>query len=508
MRPSALSTSAHSISNPSISARTRSALFGVIALTLALAGCVATGSRSKSAIADDGMSKHPQQLPPPAELIYTPPAPEIVKFDNGLTVYLLEDHELPLVTGRLLVRAGYIYDPVDKLALASLTGSTMRSGGAGSLTGDQIDEALEFVAASVEVGVDYEGAFVDFSTLTKDLDQVLGLFSDVLLRPPFDQGKIDLGKQQGMVAIRRRFDDPGNMARLKFRAVVYGDDNPYSRLSRPHHVESMTRDDLVGFHRQYYVPNGAILGISGDFDRDKLVADLHTLLDGWSKGDGWMPEIPEGDPPPPGVYYIERDLSQTIVRIGHSGMPRHSDDQDAVEVMNRIYGIGTFTSRLGTEVRSNRGLAYSVFGAVFDSPDPRHGMALALVQTRANATGETISVMEQITREMTTDPATQEELDNAKNQLINSFIFGFSSRASIVERRVELAFDGFPDDYLETYLDRIRAVTVEDVTRVAAKYLRGDDLRILVVGDRSQFDQPLESFGPVTEITVNGPGQQ
>ena len=135
-------------------------------------------------------------------------------------------------------------------------------------------------------------------------------------------------------------------------------------------------------------------------------------------------------------------------------------------------------------------------------------MALALVQTRANATGETISVMEQITREMTTDPATQEELDNAKNQLINSFIFGFSSRASIVERRVELAFDGFPDDYLETYLDRIRAVTVEDVTRVAAKYLRGDDLRILVVGDRSQFDQPLESFGPVTEITVNGPGQQ
>jgi zinc protease len=173
--------------------------------------------------------------------------------------------------------------------------------------------------------------------------------------------------------------------------------------------------------------------------------------------------------------------------------------------MNQIFGAGTFTSRLGLEVRSNRGLAYYVFGMVFDSPDPNQGMFLSAVGTRADKTCETISVMRGIIDSMSIKPITDEEIQTAKETIINSFIFQYASTQQIVNQEMRLAFDSYPTDYLSSYIPRIRAVTKEDVIRVAAKYLRNDQLRILVVGDSTRFDKDLRTLGPLTILPADDP---
>ena len=186
--------------------------------------------------------------------------------------------------------------------------------------------------------------------------------------------------------------------------------------------------------------------------------------------------------------------------MGTTGMKRHSPDEYAVEVMNRIFGNGTFTSRLGLEVRSNRGLAYYVFGAVFEDPDPRQGMLLAIAGVRADKTYEAVTVMRDIIAKMSTQPITDAEFNTAKDMIINSFIFNYTSPEQIVSQQSFLSFMGYPDDYLETYIDRIRAVTKEDVLRAAKKYLDPKELRIMVVGDPEIVKKPLSELGKVKEL--------
>jgi zinc protease len=461
-------------------------------LTVLCVGCIT-----------DRVARHPDdlQIEP---LSFSPPRAERMVLSNGMVAYLLEDHALPLFDVVAYCRAGSIYEPADKIGLAGLTGTVMRTGGTTSITGDEIDEALEFMAASVEVEVDREAAMVTLSALAKDMTRGLELFTDILRNPVFHDDKLDLAKKRAIEDIRRRYDTPGSIIEAEFPKLIYGEDSVWARLPTEKTIGEISREDLVRFHETYFVPNNMILGISGDFDTGDLTARLETLLGDWPPNVVSFPPIPPLEPvPAPSVNYIHKQMNQSNIRLGHLGVRRHDPHEFAIEIMNYVLGWGGFTSRLWKEVRSDRGLAYHVYGVM--GSGMQRGIFEAGCQTSAQTTCEAIAVIRAVIAGMREAPPTADELALAKESKLNRFVFNFGSSAQIVRQRAALEFYGYPSDYLDTYEANIRAVTREDVHRVANEHLHPEKLVTLVVGDAGKFDQPLSAFGDVETLELPGP---
>jgi len=448
----------------------------------------------------DRVPRHPDELQF-EPLSFSPLGAERTVLGNGMVVYLLEDHALPLFDAVAYCRAGSIYEPADKVGLATLTGTVMRTGGTTSITGDEIDEILEFMAASVEVEVDREAAVVTLSALAKDMTRALELFADILRHPVFSDDKLDLAKKAAIEEIRRRYDTPGSIIEAEFPKLIYGEDSVWARLPTDKTIGNISREDLVRFHKKYFVPNNMILGISGDFDTDDLKARLEALLGDWPSSPVSFPPIPPLEPVrAASVNYIHKETNQSNIRLGHLGVRRHDPDEFAIEIMNYVLGWGGFTSRLWKEVRSNRGLAYHVYGIM--GRGLQRGIFEAGCQTSSQTTCEAIAVIRDVIAGMKEAPPSDDELALAKESKLNRFVFNFGSSAQIVRQRAALEFYGYASDYLDTYEANIMAVTREHVYQAANKHLHPDRLVILVVGDATKFDKPLSAFGEVKTIEV------
>ena len=439
---------------------------------------------------------------------FKPPVPERHELSNGMVLYLLEDHELPVFDISGLVRTGTIYDSRDKVGLASICASVMRTGGTVSREPEALNEELESMAASVEIGMSPEYGRVSLSTMAEDIEKGLEIFADVLQNPAFREEKLELRKQQAIEAIRRRNDNPIQLAWRNFSAILYGTDHPFGWYSEIEDVESITVDDLKAFHAKYYHPNNMMLAITGDFDTKTLIAQLEKVFDGWDNAKIEFPHISDVEnAPKPSVNYIMKDLPQTTMLIGHYGITRTPDFPDffALRVMNDILGEGGFTSRLMKEVREKHGLAYMVGSLMQMSLYSNPGEWFAYSQTRSDKTAEAISLIISIVRDLRENPVSEEELQRTKDSLINSFVFGFESSSQIAFQQMMLAYRGFAPDFLETYTDNIAKVTAEDVQAVAQKYLHPDALTIVTVGNQDNFDRPLGEFGEVNEIKIKQP---
>lgn len=450
----------------------------------------------------------PSTLPSPQELVFKPlegtfPQAETVTLSNGMVVYLLEDHELPLVNLYALIRTGAIYEPDNKVGLAELTGVVMRTGGTRSMSGDEINERLEFIAGEVETSIGWEEGRAGLSVLKKDVDLGLKIFAEVLMYPRFAQDKVDLAKQQKEEEIRRRNDNPQSIAFRKFRKLLFPD-NPRGRVTTLKTIAAIRRKDLVAFHKHYFHPGNIILGVSGDFTRDEVIAKLEQVF---SKEEGSEPILPQVPFPTAreerSVNYVERDLPQSTIVMGSLSIGKSHPDFFALEVLNFIVGGGGFNSRLMSEIRSRRGLAYSV-GSVYQA-EVDFGIFGAYCFTKSESTAECVGLMLKMMEEVRKEGITQEELSWAKSSITNNFIFEFSSAAQIVSRKIAFAYDKLPQEFLETYRQRIAAVTPEEVQGVAEKYLHPDRMVILVVGKGGRFDRPLSEFGKVTTLSLEEP---
>jgi zinc protease len=444
----------------------------------------------------------PHKLPPPPPLQFTTPQVERIVMPNGLIVYLLEDHELPLLEVRTITRVGSIYDPPDKVGLAGIAGTVMRTGGTSTMTGDELDDELEFMAASIETGIGGEMGTASLSCLSKDSERGIELLSQVLRDPAFRQEKIDLALNQEREDIRRRNDDPREITRREFRWLLYGKDNPWVRLSSMDTLSNITRDDLVALHARHYRPNNTMLGVAGDFNRDEMMAMLQRHFGDWQRADVEIPPPPGvPDTVNAGVYFIDRpEVNQSNIRMGHWGIQRHNPDEFSVKVMNFIYGMSGFSSLLMREVRSNRGLTYGIFGLLGEGTV--RGQFVVGTFTKSETTGQTIDVIRDVTRSFQESPPTQKQLDLAQDSEANSFVFRFDSPIKIVGERMNLEFYGYPDDYLDTYLDKVRAVTTADVQRVADQYIHPNDMIILVVGNAQQIGDQLQHLGTVHQVPL------
>ncbi|MCF6155337.1 MAG: insulinase family protein [Candidatus Brocadia sp.] len=437
-------------------------------------------------------------------LNFVPPKVDRVVLENGMILYLLEDHNLPLFNVTARIRTGAIYEPQEKAGLAGLTGYVMRSGGTISMPADKMNEELEFMAASVETSIGRESGSASLSTLKKDIDKGLKIFADVLMNPAFPEDKIKMRKDEVIESIRRENDNPTQIAHREFRRIMYDSKHPYSRKVEGtlESIEKITREDMVAFHRKYFHPNNIILGISGDFKKEEIIKKLNAVFAGWKKEDIHFPEVPKVEKRfEKSVYYVYKDINQANVIMGHLGIHRKSPDYFPVMVMNFILGGGSFTARIPGRIRSDEGLAYSAFSAFQTARDL--GIFFVSCQTKLESTNRAISIALEEIDKIRKTPIDKEELSLAKETFMNQFIFRFTTSASIVAQKVDIEYEDLPLNYLETYLDKVQAVTQEDVQRVAQKYLHPDEIKILVVGDMERFDKSLDSFGKVNVIELN-----
>lgn len=429
-----------------------------------------------------------------SELNFQIPAAERVVLDCGMPVYLLRDAELPIINMTAMVLVGSVYEPAVKSGLSAIVGSVMRSGGAGGTAPETMDDELEFMASAVESSIGSDMGTVSLTTLKKNFSRTLQIFSDVLLRPDFSEKRVEIARRHSVENLRRQNDDPKEIADREINRAIYAG-HPLGEITTFASINAITRQDLIDFHQRYYRLDNMILAISGDFDRTALLSELNYIFKpGKNRSALMVPKIPQPGQPVQGeVLYGKKDVNQTVIRMGHLGLTKDSPDIYAVRLLDYILG-GSFTSRLTMEIRTNQGLAYSV-GSHFDIGRRFTGSFVAETETKAESTTKAITLMKKIIAELTKEPVSDTELTAAREYMINSFMFGFTSPASIVTQRARLEYYGYPDGYLEKYRENIAKVTKSDILNVAQKYLHPDAFKIVVIGDASKFDLPLSTLG-------------
>jgi len=439
------------------------------------------------------------QIPPlPA---FKPAQPKRIELKNGMVIFLQEDHELPLIDGTARIRGGSVNEPASKVGLVDIYGEVWRTGGTKKQTGDQLDDFLEVRAAKVETGGGPDSTTISWSCLKGDLDDVFKAFAEVLQNPEFRADKLDIAQKELFDAISRRNDEIGEIARRETVKLAYGANNPYARQAEYATVAAVTRQDLIDWHGKHVHPNNIILGISGDFDSAALESKLRAAFDAWPKG----PAVPKNQiqyqPAPPGYYLIAKeDVNQSSIHMVGLGTTRDNPDYYAISVFNEAFG-GGFSSRLFNDIRTKRGLAYSVGGGVgtnFGHP----GILQVSIGTKSQTTIEAIQAAREDIDNLSKQPITDDEIQHAKDQILNAFVFRLDSPDKILAERMTYEYYGYPPDWLDKYQAEVKKVTAADVNRVAGKYLHRDQMAVLVVGNTKEFDKPLSSLGPVKNIDI------
>jgi zinc protease len=449
--------------------------------------------------------------------IQTPPLhplkieqPKRIQLANGMVIFLLEDHELPIIRGSASIRGGARDVPADKTGLTQILGESWRTGGTESKTGDQLDDLLEARAARLETGGDNDSMNVSLNLLKGDFDFVFPIFVDLLQHPAFRQEKIDLAKTRLNTSISRRNDDPGSIAGREATRLAYGPESAYARQPEYATVAAVTRDDLLAFHKRFVHPNNIILGLVGDFDSAAMEKKLRAAFEPWPKGPQASRVAPTDiRPAKPGIYFVGKDdVTQSNIAIVGPGIVRNNPDYYAVAVMNEIFG-GGFSSRLLNEIRSARGLAYAVGGGI-SAPWDHPGIFRTSMGTKANTTIESIDALRGEINKLVEKPITAQEVADAKEAILNAFVFTFDSKQKLLSQQTLLEFYGYPADYFQRYAANIEKVTPADVERVAKKYINPNQLAVLVVGKEKDFEKPLSSLGEVQKIdvTIPEPGQK
>ena len=440
----------------------------------------------------------------PAMRAFSITQPKRIALPNGLVIFLQEDKELPLIRGTATIRGGSRDVPADKAGLLGIYTSAWRTGGTAAQSGDQLDELLEARAARVETGGGTDTTSVSLDILKGDLDAVYPIWVDVLRNPAFRQEKIDLAKTQTNAGISRRNDEPGGILARESTKLGYGPGSPYAQQAEYATIASITRDDLVAFHRKTVHPNNIIISFIGDFDAAKMEKRLRDTFGAWAKG----PQVTRPNAPlataKPGLYYVNKeDVTQGNIAMVHGGTTRDNPDYYALVVMNEIFG-GGFSGRLMQSLRSQRGLTYGVGGGVganWDYP----GLFRLNMATKSETTIEAIQALKDEANKLITAPVTEAEMSLAKESILNAYVFTMDTRAKALAQQVQLELYGFPSDYFVKYPSQIEKVTAADVQRVAKKYVNPNQLAVLVVGNEKKFEKPLSTLGPVTTIDITIP---
>ncbi len=429
-----------------------------------------------------------------------------IELPNGIVLFLIQDSALPMIRLSARIGTGSIFEPADKAGLASLVGTVMRTGGTESVSGDQLNERLESIAASIETGIGQTSGSASMFALTEHLDTVLPLFADVLMHPAFPEDKLELARTQLKSGISRRNDDSGQIASREFNEIMYGSDSPWARSAEYATADAITRDDLVSFHEAFFHPANLIVGAWGDFEVQEMADAIGAVFAEWSSGPFLRPELPSTDyAGGAGVHLVSKDdVTQSTIYLGHQGsITRAHEDYPAIMLMNQVLS-GGFSGRLMKSVRVEQGLAYGVGGGYSANYD-RPGAFFAQVMTKSESTVEATEAVLREVEKMREAPPTEEEVNLARDSYLNRFVFNFDTRSEIVGRMMTYEYYDYPTDFLERQKDALEAVTPDDIHAAAREYLRPEEAKIMVVGKPDEFGEPLTALGEVTEVDITIP---
>ena len=457
-------------------------------------------------------SKPWEKIPIPKLHDFKPQQPKRIQLKNGIVLFLQEDHELPFVSGSVLIPGGSRDEDKAKTGLVELYGQAWRTSGTAKLSGDAMDDLLEAKAAHIETDGGEGSTSLSWDSLKVDADQVFSLALDLLLHPSFSADKLALAQQQAATGIVRRNDEVSEIAERESAKLVYGPDSPYTRQPELATIGAVTIDDLKAWHDRT-IGGKLIVAIGGDFDPVAMEAKLRAAFETLPPVKPTPPRHDVFAGPTPGVSFIDKeDVNQSNVEIVGLGTDRRNPDVPKLAVMNEILGgSGSFSSRLVQKVRTEMGLAYTVGGGYGFAYDHPAAFRVVIITKSASTVEATKAAMAEVAR-LTTNDFTQQELDRAKDNLLNSFLFRYDTRAKVLAEQERLEYYGYPANYLETYQEALKSVTLADLNAVAKKYIHPDKLAVLVVGNGSEIKPGLDELklGPVhsVDITIPMPKQQ
>lgn len=435
------------------------------------------------------------------------PDVKTVTLPNGAKLYLLENHELPMVSGTAIIRTGSLLDPANKVGLAEVTAAMMRSGGTKAKSGDELDEQLENIAASVESGASENQATVSFSGLKENVDEIMAAFKDVLMQPEFREDKLDLLKNQFRSAIARRNDEAESIASRESERIVYGRDTVFGRIMEYENVDAIARQDLVAFHARYYFPANATFVVVGDFNTADMQKKVETLFAGWTIQRPPPPAFPQVDKTrsKPGIYVAEKDnVEQTFFEVAHLGGKLSDKDYPSLEVALSILG-SSFSGRLFNIIRTEKGYAYHIAGG-WGAGYLNEKLFAISGSASLNRTTDTLEIVRREVDRMGKEEVTDKELESAKARVLNSFVFNFDRPSKTVSRMVNYNYYGYPADFLTIYQKAIASVTKADVLAAAKRSLHPENLVYVVVGKTAEFGRPLADLKlPIQKIDLTIP---
>lgn len=431
-------------------------------------------------------------VPGPAPTVRVP-APERRTLANGLTVLYVSRPEVPAVQAVLVTRGGQADDPADLPGLASFTAS-MLDEGAGGRSALQLSDALEQLGARLSAGAGWDAAQVGMYVLRDRLPEALTLMSDVVVRPDFPQTEVARVRDELVTELTRARDNPGVVASNAFTSLVYGKQHPYGRLASTASARRLDRDQLVRFHRGHYRPGSATLILVGDVDAATVHPQVERAFGSWQAG---AAPAEATLPTPPAVetklYLIDKPgAPQSEVRIGHPAVQRNNPDYFPMLVLNTILG-GSFTSRLQQNLRETHGYTYGARSNFTWRKGPGPFQASAAVRT-AVTDSSLIEFFNELNR-IRTEPVSQDELSRAKNYVALGLPRSLETNSALAFNLADLAVHGLDAGYYDTFVERIMAVTAEDVQRVANRYVRPGEAVIVVVGDLKTIEPRVRALG-------------
>ena len=469
--------------------------FITIALTASLGSALAT------APAEAQPSSTKQQPPPVApERPFKFPAHTTTKLENGLTVFVVEDHRQPMVSVTLMLPgAGSSSQPADKAGLAAMTASLLRQGTA-TRSAQQIAESIDRVGGSLNAFAGADSTEASVTVLTNSLDIGFELLADIVQNPAFADAEIERWRRQTLSSLQVGYRDPEYLRDIVGQRVAYGD-HPYAYPTDglPSTVKVLTRDDVAGFHRQRYTPSGSSVAVAGDITPAKATELVRKHLGAWKGAAVSETKASPAASQRKVVVIDQPEAVQTQFGMFGTAIARNHPDWIPLLVANQILG-GGFNSRLNLRLRAKEGLTY---GARSSLDGARQGGLLNVTSfTRTEETGKAINVMLEVVNDFRKSPATPAELSEATSYVSGVFAIQNETAGAVADRILTSALIGLPDDYWQTYRDRVRKVTAADVSRAVEQHVVPDRLSIVAVGNASGFAKSLEALGSVTVVPL------
>jgi zinc protease len=445
------------------------------------------------------------------------PSYKQITLSNGLRVIMLEDHEAPFLRGSLLVKGGQRASPDDKVGLATLSAQLQRSGGSINHPGQSFDDTLEDVAAGIEGGASPDTLSLGFQCLVEDADSVVGLLSELITSPALPPSRLELLKKQALNYLEHKNDNPSAIPTRELSKIIYGRNSPYAREASPQSVESITVADVERYLTTWLRPDAAVIGIVGDMPTSQMKQLVEQKLGGkvWKRPDTMKPpDLPT--PPLPdqsgvaGKAFIldialksnnsnsNNQIRQTAIAMGELGVEFLDPDLCALDTLSGIFN--SFGGRIFNEIRTREGLAYSVGAGWASAPLDHPGLFIATAET--GQPGQLYKALQSELALATNEAPTEEELERAKQENINSFVFNFSSPVAQVRRIVGYELFGIPQDYVFRTQKCSNDVRGEDVLGAAQKHLHPRMQTVVAVGDGALLKKEFKQLGLEVEDLI------